>query len=272
MMAESLLATIISRTIDLIQKKQLIDKWFFIRYSDELGYHIRLRFHCLGPDCIFPIIKLLNDCLSTLIEQGCIDNISYGTYNREIERYGEKSYELTESIFHIDSMIVLQVIQTLYSNPDKENKRFKIALLIINSYLEAFGLSLNEKFNISQLIRNSYRKEFNLFRRSDIKRIDENYRKYRKEVYYTMHNTEEQSYKFISQHKEYISSILKRMGNKMAIGDTQYIGSLIHMSLNRLFISQNRLNELVLFDYLCRYYESIKARLKYNNNFQDDIL
>ena len=36
--------------------------------------------------------------------------------------------------------------------------------------------------------------------------------------------------------------------------------SLVHMSLNRLFMTDNRVNELLIYNFLYRYYKSKKAR------------
>lgn len=41
------------------------------------------------------------------------------------------------------------------------------------------------------------------------------------------------------------------------------LSSYTHMSLNRLFISKNRIYELVLYDFLRRYYTSEIAKRKY---------
>ena len=40
--------------------------------------------------------------------------------------------------------------------------------------------------------------------------------------------------------------------------------SLVHMTMNRVFRSKNRLCELVIYEFLNRYYESTIARLRYS--------
>ncbi|MDR0295220.1 MAG: hypothetical protein LBH91_03380 [Prevotellaceae bacterium] len=44
------------------------------------------------------------------------------------------------------------------------------------------------------------------------------------------------------------------------------LSSYIHMTLNRLFRTQQRMHELVMYDYLFRYYTSMQARQKTMNN------
>ena len=43
------------------------------------------------------------------------------------------------------------------------------------------------------------------------------------------------------------------------------IGSHIHMSLNRIFRSENRLHELIIYDFMTRYYKSKIAQNKYRS-------
>lgn len=58
--------------------------------------------------------------------------------------------------------------------------------------------------------------------------------------------------------------VIKEIKNALEIDLSDYLSSITHMTVNRLFITKNRLCEMVLFDYLYRYYDSCLARLKYN--------
>ncbi|GHV23349.1 hypothetical protein FACS1894174_09080 [Bacteroidia bacterium] len=44
----------------------------------------------------------------------------------------------------------------------------------------------------------------------------------------------------------------------------ELLKSYIHMMLNRLFRSKNRMHEMVLYDFMFRYYTSGIAKEKYN--------
>ena len=48
-----------------------------------------------------------------------------------------------------------------------------------------------------------------------------------------------------------------------SIEKDDYVRSIIHMTMNRLFRSKNRLYEMVIYDFLFRYYQSALARIKY---------
>ena len=47
--------------------------------------------------------------------------------------------------------------------------------------------------------------------------------------------------------------------------DELNMSSYIHMEMNRLFANDNRLNEMVVYNYLTRYYKSEIARAKSQN-------
>ena len=47
--------------------------------------------------------------------------------------------------------------------------------------------------------------------------------------------------------------------------DKLSISSYLHMEMNRLFTSNNRLNEMVVYNYLTRYYKSEIAKAKSQN-------
>jgi hypothetical protein len=50
--------------------------------------------------------------------------------------------------------------------------------------------------------------------------------------------------------------------DRTTLFESALLPDLIHMSLNRAFRTRHRLQELVLYDFLSRYYESVRARGK----------
>ncbi|MBK5722819.1 hypothetical protein JGH11_18260, partial [Dysgonomonas sp. Marseille-P4677] len=57
--------------------------------------------------------------------------------------------------------------------------------------------------------------------------------------------------------------LLKQKKEKVILSQEFLMTSYIHMMLNRLFMSKNRVHELVLYDFMRRYYTSEIARNKY---------
>ncbi|TPE18373.1 hypothetical protein FJN16_00780 [Tannerella forsythia] len=57
-----------------------------------------------------------------------------------------------------------------------------------------------------------------------------------------------------------IVSDIQRICNRYKINIQDLLHSYVHMSLNRLFRSRNRIHELVLYDFMKRYYNGMLAR------------
>jgi len=92
-----------------------IDKWFFVRYADP-DPHLRLRFHGTKEHLDQEWRSALLDWANRLLERGVCDRYGVDTYEREIERYGGlSSTEIAESLFHLDSLSVLQLLEHVAS-------------------------------------------------------------------------------------------------------------------------------------------------------------
>jgi thiopeptide-type bacteriocin biosynthesis protein len=65
-----------------------------------------------------------------------------------------------------------------------------------------------------------------------------------------------------------ISKIILEMekNNELEIPLNKLLGSYIHMMINRLFRSKQRLSEMVIYDMLRRYYSSLIAKVKNSPN------
>jgi len=63
--------------------------------------------------------------------------------------------------------------------------------------------------------------------------------------------------------KNLVNEILNHKNeNSLLVDINNLIQSYIHMLMNRLFKSKNRMHEMVCYDFLCRYYKSIVAKEK----------
>jgi hypothetical protein len=110
--ADKILANELSKAIAKLQKQEIINKWFFIRYADPKK-HIRLRFNLASEHSFNELNKTLNYYLSPLVQSSLIWKIQTDTYQRELERYGSDSMELSETVFFINSKNSIELL-----NPD----------------------------------------------------------------------------------------------------------------------------------------------------------
>lgn len=200
------------------------------------------------------LILALHKKTKKLIDNGIIQKITIDTYNREVERYGHSNMEVSEDIFCIDSICICEILKEirLINIPDRSNFSF----LLIDSFLDIFKMSTTEKLELISRIDNAYMHEFG-FDRHNIKQLNNRYRIMR------------QSISNAIELKELESNIIKlkitqRNCNISKLKLDKYknlnIPSFLHMMMNRFFASNNRLNEMVIYNYLTRYYKSLIAR------------
>lgn len=259
---------ILSEKIDSITKKLLeqkyIDKWFFIRYTDP-DYHLRFRCHITDNSKIDVIIKLINKELEILMTQGIISKIQTDTYLRELDRYGFNTITQVESLFHLDSEFYLQILEN-----ESSFERWQFALLTTNEILNNFNLSFEDRFKIMNKLGQSFFNEHGGGKGLKVQ-LDNKFRKIRKEIQLVLdeNNTDKLSDQLFHSFNKYkicqknlIDEILNISDQTQNEDFTTLIESLIHMNLNRLFLSKQRTNEFVIYELLTRYYRSEISRIK----------
>lgn len=243
-------------------EQKAIDKSFFVRYTDE-DFHIRLRYHATSNEGVTTVIKLLFQKFNSDIQNRRIQKLTYDTYVREIERYGASTYDYTETLFSVDSQSIISILNCICSKVDKYDLRWKIALLLLDDTLDV-AYTLEQKKAFVEKRRDAYRQEFGITGMDTIRQLNNKFRTNRKSIVNTMRrDLPEEILQVLNDRKKYITQILKQMDNILEINLSDYLSSITHMTVNRLFITKNNLCEMVLFDYLYRYYDSYTAQLKY---------
>ncbi|PSL50295.1 thiopeptide-type bacteriocin biosynthesis protein [Chitinophaga niastensis] len=271
---ESILVNIIKPLAEKALQENVIDKWFFIRFNDPEG-HLRVRFHCSGNG--MEILQALNREITPLIALGQVVRMTTDTYIREIERYGETTMEGSEGLFFTDSVAVTDFLD-LISGDEGEQLRWQMAIYSIDRLLDDFDYSLPEKQQLINGISNSFFREFNNNNKRDAHRLEKSLNdKYRR--HYTsvcrmlmpgdipeeltaaitcfknrsaLHQADVSAIKQQVLQEKYPAAVLNRL-----------LTSYIHMCMNRLFLSRQRMHELVIYHYLKKFYDSMIAREKY---------
>ena len=257
--SDKILLEIIKPVSENLISKGLIHEWFFIHYTDP-SYHIRYRLRIKSIDFIGPIINILNAYLKEFIKQELIWNVEADTYKREIERYGGNTIQISESIFFLDSSIIINFIAH-YSN-EQSFERSSFALRLIRFYLDSFELSILEKLQFTESLKNAFYKEFGS--EKDIKKqLDKIFISNQQLItksFSSPINKSNRLTRSIFSHKKEIEKninsilIINKRGN-LQTEMFNLLSSYIHMSVNRLFISNHRLHELTLYDFLWRIYK-----------------
>jgi lantibiotic biosynthesis protein len=271
---EEVLNKAILPIVNELQSKKLITKWFYIRYNDSNGSHLRFRVllknNAMLPHCI----KIIKQYTQPFEENQIIWKTQTDTYLPEIQRYGEKTIQDTETLFHNDSRCTLQFIN-LIEGDSGEKIRWLFALLSMDHLLNDFGYSLQEKLKIAKQAKTNFDNEFN--RKAVLnKQVNEIYAKNEMDIdHFINPTTIEKDYKPIWKilEKRTIKnqSPIKRINQliekrELSININNLILSYLHMICNRIFLTKHRLHEMVVYDFLYKYY----SKQLFVKNHQND--
>ena len=250
--------------VNQLSALKLIDKWFFIQYTDP-NFHIRLRFRVNDVLYYNQIFNLFSTTFEKTVDDGLISKIQCDSYNRELERYGDELIEITETFFCIDSYYILQLLKSSSESIDPEQTRWCASLRLIDDILTAFDFNLQDKRNFMLELSENFKKEFGFIAHTYTKQLNDKYRVNRTII--------DNCFEKDSSIKEYEIILKQRIDNLKPqakqiikgyfdknINLNEHINSLIHMTMNRLFRSSNRIYEMIIYDFLFRHYKSLYAR------------
>ncbi len=265
--ADAILLEVIQPIAASLIEENIIDQWFFIRYTDP-KYHLRIRFHCKDASKIGIVISKLLPYFSDLTNQHLIWKIQTDTYQRELERYGENTMEISENLFFYDSLLIINALEIIGSEDDE--LRWLFALRNIDNLLNNFTYTIDDKLFLLEHLKTGMGAEFGMNKDLN-KQIDFKYRNFRYKIdeiiTYQDHDTSEYSKiidileVFNNNVSPIVNTILNhKHSNSLQLDLNNLMSSYIHMSMVRLFKSKNRMHEMVIYDFLYRYYKSCKAR------------
>lgn len=260
---EKILKTVIKPLVEELSGKGIIDKWFFIRYTDP-DDHIRVRFHHATDKGFWKtVLSELYRIISLEIDPGLIHKIQTDTYIREIERYGAGTMEWSERIFCYDSEAVLGCIDLL-EGEEGESYRWLLALRGVEMLLQDFGYSLQEKSAFLKRLQHHFFQEFGGGQGLQTQ-LNSSYRKHMRQISSFLdanqdaNNEIEEAISFLAIRS---SRIRQTIQSAPVERWDDLISSYIHMFLNRMLLSNQRKQELVIYHFLSKYYESRVAMQK----------
>jgi thiopeptide-type bacteriocin biosynthesis protein len=267
--ADVLIKNVIFPFAEKLLKKGSIDKWFFIRYNDP-GFHLRIRFHRTRADSAPDLTKEFYKLLKPYFESNEINDFSMHTYKREIERYGLKTMALSETFFHMDSMFVCRLLNLFKGL--SPNQFFIMSLVAVDLIVTDFKLTFEQKCSFYSANRLAFSKEFRLNSSKTLKeKIQNEYRVNREFVKRAFEQEAEQDVLYLKPLRKLyfdmakdltpiisaITTITSRKGN---LPTPVLLSSYVHMFINRLYSSNNRFHEFMVYEYLDRYHLGIAAK------------
>ncbi|MBQ0735800.1 thiopeptide-type bacteriocin biosynthesis protein [Aquimarina celericrescens] len=258
--SDLVLTNIIKPVTNTLLKNKSIDAWFFIRYSDPKP-HIRVRFHYTEPAHIADIINTLYNPIKEYIDEDLIWKVQIDTYQREIERYGERTIEQSEALFFYDSKMIIDFLD-MVEGDEGEELRWLFGIRAIDTLLNDFGYDEDGKLKVLEGLKSGFGEEFGMNKFLK-KQLDKKFRDEKEKINEFLAFKREDNPDYapildVLEEKSKESKIaIKSIVSIMTVGPEldRLMGSYIHMLMNRLFRSKNRLHEMVLYDLLYRTYK-----------------
>ncbi|MFA6127442.1 MAG: thiopeptide-type bacteriocin biosynthesis protein [Bacteroidales bacterium] len=238
----------------------LISSFHYIHYLDP-DYHLRLRLLLTDPLNSGILLNEIQRSSTKLLDDDLLWKMETCTYEPEYERYGMIRMSLVEAWFEMDSVYWLEEIKNHSDAGDSDI--WKSALVSVDVFLDDFGATIDDKRHTVNELKKS---AFAFVRLSKVMRVqlDEKYRTLSKELNFLMAapgRTANLDLRSVDS-EPIISALWESFADRESLWGSDLAANLIHMSLNRAFRTRHRLQELVIYDFLSRYYESVIARGK----------
>lgn len=244
-----------------LKEKNLISKWFFIRYKDPHD-HLRIRFLCETPDNLSNVIAKLYPVLNGLLDQDVIWKIQTDTYQREIERYGEKTIVDSETLFWHDSEMILKYL-SIKSSFTKKEMQLLFSFRAIDTFLNSFSLTNTDKLLLMNELQSSFKKEFDVDKILK-KEMDKHYREFYQEIQHFLSGTAindwQEIFEVIQNNQIQTNKTILSIKDKLQIPLSDFLMSHVHMTINRQYTSKQRMYESLIYDHLHRYYKMIENK------------
>lgn len=268
--SDKILTNVLNPLIEKLLHAHLIMKWFFIRYNDP-DNHIRLRIQVSNVKQIGEIILSINVALSDSLKDGLIHKISLDTYNRELDRYGTLTIGDVESIFFIDSVKAVELLNLPKKSINKSKWIF--AIKSIDDLLNSLSMTIIDKKNFTEKMFDSYFKEHN-GNKTLQHQLNAKFRLNREEIESTMKEsgTSEKHLDdiiLLAKSKKIeidkvISSVISDETKRDDFINNLFvrISGIIHMMINRIFTDKQRTYEMAIYYMMFKFYKSESGKLK----------
>lgn len=270
--AETLLSGTLGEWIQSVLISGDADRWFFLRYSDPEP-HLRLRFHG-DPGRIWGrVLTGLKETIDPFVTSGSVWRLQLDTYEPELVRYGGlANIERAERIFMADSEAVLKILSSF---PEEEaiQTRWRLALVSADEFYTSAGLPVAKRLHLAQTQCASFGRQFALTDHSVIRQLGARFRAER-ELLATLLDPPPtaagplaEGSAILRTRTRQIRPLFLEQEQLAATGGLtasleEMLESFIHMSVNRLLTSAQRAQEMVIYQFLARWYESQIGRAR----------
>lgn len=244
--------------------------WFFVRYGDP-QWHVRVRFRGDPGELTSTLLPALRDAAAPLLRDGRLWKLQLDTYEREVGRYGgPEGIELAEAIFEADSAAALAIVRLL--DADEGDERWHLALRGMHVLLLDLGLDLVRRTEILRNVRASFAAEHRVDAGVE-KQLGHKFRTARPALEALVTTAVgaghplDPGFEVLARRSLTISPVADELSSRARAGRLtssvpELASHFLHMHANRMLRAEQRAQELVLYDFLLRLYESEGARAR----------
>jgi len=263
------LRSVVAPVVRHARSEGLSDRWFFIRYGDPHS-HLRVRFHGEPEVLRSRVLAALHEQASVALGHGSAWRLQLDTYEREVERYGgDEGIELMEQFFEAESDAVLEIIERALGL--SRDDRWRVAVYGVDRLLRDLGFADGDRRRIVERARDDYRREHQGAEGLG-RQIGDKFRAERKRLESLLTGDLSSfaapvaiAIEALDRRSERVKAIAAELRQRDADGRLTtplalIAPSLTHMFAIRLLRASARSQELVIYDFLARLYESRAAR------------
>jgi thiopeptide-type bacteriocin biosynthesis protein len=267
--ADQVLHEVIRPVTGAVLSSGAADRWFFIRYGDP-DWHLRVRFHGRPERLWAEVWPALQATAASLLDDGRLWRLQLDTYEREEERYGGTAgILLAERLFQVDSEAVLALAE-FFPEDARGDVRWRLALVGMDRLLCDLGFDLEARRAVVHKARHTFATEFH----ADAKfghQLAARFRPERKGLEALLDPTAVADAPFaaalevLRRRSQALAPVMAELracaqAGRLSVPLTELAPSYLHMHANRMLRSAQRAQELVLYDFLARLYQSQAAR------------
>jgi thiopeptide-type bacteriocin biosynthesis protein len=286
---DRILRAVVQPVVESVLGSGAADRWFFIRYGDP-DWHLRLRFHGQPDRLHDEVMPALQAAAAPLLDDGRLWRVQFDTYEREVERYGgPDGIELAERLFHADSTAVLALADAFAADA-RGDVRWRLALFGMDLLLNDLGFDLATRREVIRKARDEFAAEFHADA-SFKHQLSTKFRPERKGLETLLDPAIAASdglapgLAILRRRSEWLAPVMAELksrapltlpsppgeggegrvrgqAGRLSVPLTELAPSYLHMHANRILRSAHRAQELVLYDFLARLYESQAAQSK----------
>jgi lantibiotic biosynthesis protein len=275
--ADQVLRDVVAPVVASMRAAGVFDRWFFIRYDDP-DHHLRIRFRGPPARLAAELLPALHAAAEPFIAGGRVGKIQLDTYEPEWSRYGGPAgLEIGERLFAIDSDACLAILD-LMGGDEGLDAAWRLTLVGIDQLFGDLGLDLDERHRIARNAATMLRGEYGSGEGAPLatvadKALGDRFRRERASLE-QLFDPARRMETIFAPGIEVLDARSRALAPVVAaLAEAERAGALTstvadmawsyaHMFANRMLRSAPRAQEMVLYDFLVRLYESRKARAR----------